>query len=400
MPQIVEYTSGQYSVNTQVISKECHQLHVQGDDVGIWNKYTKNYVTKEMEPFGDWDDPSGAAYTSLASLIYDLNTFFFLTSTINPLIPAGNEVDTFQDLPDPILNDGQYWLVNTESRTGSVLLFNRVIYDPGIYKAVSGSWDYRGPDVPAYFRDDELTFTDNADTTKTLGFELDQITSANRRVATWPDKDGTVAFLDDASGTVTIHSDVTQAGSGEIITSQERADINGSISVHSDVDLSGVTILDNTILRFDGTNFIPCLNQHVLSRSLLINNTDVLVDKINSQINVQRLVPHKVTVSYQWSLDDAGQDFLAEATFGGIRLQNVLTPPEIHTQEPKDTAGVDPDGRGTNQMHSFSQIYYVTPLGTGNNTLLLQFSGSAGGDLAAMWEASIEIEELISVTGT
>jgi hypothetical protein len=40
-------------------------------------------------------------------------------------------------------------------------------------------------------------------------------------------------------GSVTVHSDVTDAGSGQIITGTERSNITGSVTVHSDVTSAG-----------------------------------------------------------------------------------------------------------------------------------------------------------------
>ena len=60
-------------------------------------------------------------------------------------------------------------------------------------------------------------------------------------------------------GTVTIHNDVSSAGSGEIITPQERVDINASIDVHNDVDLTGVTPEAGWKLTYDGNNYIPVM---------------------------------------------------------------------------------------------------------------------------------------------
>lgn len=323
---------------------------------------------------------------------------------------------------DGVVSDRNALPTSDPPAVGSVYLAENPVLVLGIYKqhnsglyirqTSTGSLsDWRPLNVKSRFTTSEFRVLDATDQTKQIAIANAGQTTGTTRTWTAQDKDIIVADNADLTaetaariagdqGTVTIHGDVDDAGSGEIITDQERTDINASIAVHNDVDLSGVTLLQNTILKYNGSNFIPCLHQIVRSSALVINNTNVLQDKINVNINVQRLVPHKITVSYQWSLNDAAQDFVSVASFGGARIQNSLTPDELHRQEPKDTAGADPDGRGTNQKQGFTKSYFITPVSAGNNPLILQFAGSANGDLASMWEACIEVEELISVIGT
>jgi len=173
---------------------------------------------------------------------------------------------------------------------------------------------------------------------------------------------------------------------------------DGSVNSHSDIDLSGVSVFKNSLLKYDGTDYVPCLDVLIDAPNLVINNTNQVVDVINTNIDIQRLNPHKITISYGWSLNDAGQDFESFATFGGQDLNQGLTDNNpIHAQEPKDTAGSSPDGRGTNQMHGFSRCFIVTPTSLGLNNLILQMSGGANGDLASIWDVKIEIEEYINV---
>ena len=132
--------------------------------------------------------------------------------------------------------------------------------------------------------------------------------------------------------------------------------------------------------------------------TLVINNTNQVVNIVNTNIDVQRLNPHKITISYGWSLNDARQDFETFATFGGQNIAKGLSNNNaVHIQEPKDVAGADPDGRGTNQIYRFSSMFVVTPTSLGLNNLILQMSGSQNGDLASIWDVKIEIEEYINV---
>ena len=343
------------------------------------------------------------SFTDAIDLFDKLRAVFFLVSP-KPAIPSDQTVDVYANLPSAIDSDGQYWIVDNPS--GSFLLLNR--RESGIYKAVGGTWVYRGADVPYYLQDDQFTIRDTTDPNKKLGFEVNTISSGQRRIATWQDKNIIVADNVDLqqeitdrqngdNGTVTIHNDINSAGSGDIITNQERIDINASIGVHNDIDLSGFTETTGDLLKWNGSNYVPCLRKVIRSNTLAINNSTTYLNKINVSIIVQRLNVHKITVSYQWSLNSAASSFVSQATFGGQRLQSALTPSEIHNQEPKDSGGADPDGRGTNQMHAFTGVFYVTPLSLGANQLILSFASSGANNQAAMWGASIEVEELLSI---
>lgn len=104
MARILEIVPGQFTVETERISRFTHQLHVRNDRVGLWNTGSKKYVDS-MKPFGDWIDSSGSNYTSLSQLISDLSELFFdsalliSTSDIlfneeNPSLLDGEEIET------------------------------------------------------------------------------------------------------------------------------------------------------------------------------------------------------------------------------------------------------------------------------------------------------------------
>lgn len=134
-------------------------------------------------------DPS---LLTLEEFAEELDTnFFFSKLTPAPLIPSNRTVNQFADLPSPAIDyDGQYWLVDLVQ--GSNWLLNR--REPGIYKSVGGAWGYRGADVPAYFRDDQLLFTDDGGSGE-MTFALDNLTA--RRNISWQDKNIIPAGLSD-----------------------------------------------------------------------------------------------------------------------------------------------------------------------------------------------------------
>jgi len=189
---------------------------------------------------------------------------------------------------------------------------------------------------------------------------------------------------------------LTQNNAIALNTAKVSAD--GSVNTHSDVDLTGVTIGNGFVLKYDGGNFIPCLNNVYYAPTLIINNTNVLDSVINQSVDVQRLKPHKISISYAWSMNDAARDFILEASFGGLELQQGLTNnAEIHRQEVKDVAGTSPDGRGTDQIHRFKGDFFVTPTTLGINVLSLEFASSTAGDLASIWDVKVEIEEYTTI---
>lgn len=409
MARIIEYVPGRYKVDNEVVTIYTHQLHVNNDNVGIWNVGNKRYVDGEEKNYSDWVDINGNNYTSLENLINDLDNFFFLTSDsdgVNGLLTdyrASNFNDISNVAPSPEINETVF-----------------VEYGQGVY------YINRKPGQTVYIWNGTNWSSDLEEITTRLGITVDAV---NSMVLINSNQDTAIAqntsnILNETSarvlgdnnlqsninneialreqgdeGSVTVHNDVDNAGSGSIISNQERIDINASIGVHNDVDLSSVNIQQNSVLRWDGNNFIPCINPIIRSSPLTINNTSTFQTKLSVNVDIQRIVTHKVNVNYNWSVNDGGQDIRVLLSFGGERLQNALTESDIHRQEPKDTAGNSLDGRGTNQIHSYSKSFFIVPNAVGNNNLSLQFAGSANGDLVSIWEVVVEVEELVTIIG-
>lgn len=98
-------------------------------------------------------------------------------------------------------------------------------------------------------------------------------------------------------------------------------------------------------------------------------------------------------ISYNWALDSTGSDFKCAASFDGVFLgEDDGTGQEyIHVQEPQDSGGGNPDGRGTNQAHGFTRVFYVDVTTAGAKDVDLLFRPSTAGVEASMWGLSIEI---------
>ena len=164
----------------------------------IYDKEINQYPIFNINLLEDTVDVDGQTSFANAQALFDsIEPIFFLINSGggggNALIPDNQKVNEFNDLPSASSSNGQYWIV--DNATGSWITGNR--RESGIYKSVGGNWVYRGADVPYYFEDDNLSFKDSSDLTKQLGFQLEDISTNTRRVATWQDKSGTVAFLDD-----------------------------------------------------------------------------------------------------------------------------------------------------------------------------------------------------------
>ena len=120
--------------------------------------------------------------------------FFFLANGTSqaPLVPEDNIVNQFGDLPPAGDHTDEIWFVREQ--TGAWLVGTR--RQSGFYRSNGVNW-IKSNDPLQYFVDDQLAFKDSADQTKTLQFQLDQITTGTNRTATWPDKDGTIAMVND-----------------------------------------------------------------------------------------------------------------------------------------------------------------------------------------------------------
>ena len=197
-------------------------------------------------------------------------------------------------------------------------------------------------------------------------------------------------------GTVTTHSDVSDAGSGEIITAQERVDINASIGVHSDVNLTGVTPEDGWILKLNGSEYVPALKRIISSPSLDINTTTTPLVKFSQSINFQRVGLYSFDFSFAWSYDSTTNDFVANLTVGGNELANIFNG-ELVRQEPKDSAGNNGDGRGTDQKQVISNKLFFNVTTIGQQDVVLTFRATGGGIEASMWDAQVTIEEEFGV---
>lgn len=197
------------------------------------------------------------AFADANALVTALQSIFFLNEPQTPLIPDSQRVDVFADLPDPVANDNKYWIVDNTTSSG-VWPF-RTINSQGIYKAVSGVWEFKGADVPFYLIDENLQFTDDV-TGFGLGFQLDQLTTDRR--ATWPDKNGVVAYVSDTGVILeNITADFQLAAAStyqanRVIRLQNRSGSDWMVSTTGADTIEG----ESSVIIFDGETFDLTIN--------------------------------------------------------------------------------------------------------------------------------------------
>lgn len=114
----------------------------------------------------------------------------------NPVTVSGSggsypEVSTFANLPGTATEGDIYLVLNASG----VPFVNRK--NAGLYKYVSGTWNYLGTIPDGYFTDNVLTFFDDSDPTKQVKFEIAGVSSGTVRTLNFPNKSGTIALLDD-----------------------------------------------------------------------------------------------------------------------------------------------------------------------------------------------------------
>lgn len=152
-----------------------------------------------------------------------------------------------------------------------------------------------------------------------------------------------------ADGSVTTHNDVSSAGSGQIITPQERADINASFGVHSDVDVTTTAPIGGEYLRFDGLNWVPFSKEYAFVRSQdfsrlnqttegLINQTQAFETYLELSFTPLYTGIYLVSGDYTRSYNAGTSSFESQFV-----LENITVPSTTILRqdyfEPKDTGG-------------------------------------------------------------
>jgi hypothetical protein len=182
------------------------------------------------------------------------------------------EVDNFSLLPvaEP-LNDGQVFLV--KNSTGLLITFN--LKRSGYYLSNGTTWE-KISNVQRMFKDDELTFQDDVDNTKQLGYELSAIATGTRRIVQWQDRDGVVSIKLTNEVIINSESDFIDVG-GKNKLENKVYHIASDVVFTKPFDVSAVTgscfIILRSITSYSGTG---ALFQGILSGTLEINDGGII----------------------------------------------------------------------------------------------------------------------------
>lgn len=129
----------------------------------------------------------GDNYTDLTDFIGATESFFVRASGGGFI---GGQVPTFADLPDPLINAGQFWLVEQGS---GIYLINRK--PAGLYYSNGSSWN-AAPDIVPYFSDANFEVYNELDNTKGIKFDLSSLITGIKRLITFPNKDARLIYKD------------------------------------------------------------------------------------------------------------------------------------------------------------------------------------------------------------
>jgi len=237
MPKIEESANGNILIDNVPYSRGNLVLDVNSDftRIGIYHvRFQKNIV--KMQPLGQFTDNNDATFADYQDFIDYLDPFFFRRLSGGGGSGTGwqGEVNTFADLPAAADNTGAVYLVKT--KTGSQLTFN--LKRSGFYQSDGVSWT-KLSQVQFMFTDDELTFKDDVDNTKQLGFQLNLISTSTRRTVTFPDTDITLDDQNDPRPPLAHASTHEESGSDEIESTNLKATFSPNNYTPTSSDLAG-----------------------------------------------------------------------------------------------------------------------------------------------------------------
>jgi len=216
------------------------------------------------------------------------------------------------------------------------------------------------------------------------------------------------------TGSVTVHSDVTSAGSGEIITAAERSLLASALqSVSSDDTLSGdgagVPLSVNQLFALRSSDDQSIWRAGQTTEGLINTQANVFEDYFGAPLvfTAARSKRHAISTSLTWSLDSTTQNFIAQLQIQGDQGFNVvLTLPS----EPQDSGGgaglslntIAGGAIGANSNTSTDQIFVLDvtrwfELVAGETyTVTLRFTASGAGLDAAIYNAQLACKEEIN----
>lgn len=161
-----------------------------------------------------------------------------------------------------------------------------------------------------------------------------------------------------------------------------------------DVDTTGVIPEPGWILKYNGTNYVPCFRKVIRSSNLKIvqtGNNDYQT-KFSVDLNIQRTGDYSFDLKTGGSMNTTTTDLQGRITLDGVTLATI-TNGQMFIVEFKDSAANDGDGRGTNQKGNLGNRLFANISTIGTHTLVFEFTGSTTNDSAAIFDCSCIVEE-------
>ena len=203
-------------------------------------------------------------------------------------------------------------------------------------------------------------------------------------------------------------SDVTVNDLGLVIPASSQVEANDLYSLHeiyeSDdlqtlVDAGTIVVNDGTndLSIADATNSISPFNNadqfagifHLFESSSvsITTSSSTYTEKINGTTPVVPSGKYRIMISYSWSHNDTGSDFIANIQVNSTDIGQLG---DFHRQEPQDSSGTF-GSTGTNQKHQMTRVYYYDLASDGTINVVLKFLSSLSGEESSMWDAIVEI---------
>lgn len=176
------------------------------------------------------------------------------------------------------------------------------------------------------------------------------------------------------------------------IKAEELNDLNDS-------DTTGVIPEAGWILKYDGSNYVPCFRKVIRSSSLKTvqtGNNDYQV-KFSVGLNIQRTGLYSFDLKTGGSMNVTTTDLVGRLTLDGVTLATI-TNGQIFQVEFKDSAGNDNDGRGTDQKNNLGNRLFANITTIGVKNLTFEFTASTTNDSASIFDASCVVEEEFQIT--
>ena len=221
------------------------------------------------------------------------------------------EAINYAGLPVASAVDGEFWMVLNPS--GSRFLLNYKA--SGLYLSESGAWR-KINNAQLLLNDAQFSVYNTADNTKQIAFDVSAITTATKRTATWPNKDGVVAMVSDIitshnslsglqGGTATEYYHLTLAELGKVQAIEQvytLAEKNKLSGIEAGAEVNTISsVVAGTNVSIDFTNpLLPIIsstggstrNNYVLVKSKAdlptpIGGVITLADNFNYELNGQ-----------------------------------------------------------------------------------------------------------------